>query len=394
MDLSAYDLVIAGSGFYGLTIAERAARNLDARVLVLDKRSHFGGNSYSEDDPDTGIEVHKYGAHLFHTNSEEVWKYLHQFTTFTNYRHRVIARHKDRFFTMPINLGTMSSFFGRFLTPAEARAIIEKEVKECGIKEPKNLEEKAISLIGRSLYEAFIKSYTHKQWQTDPRELPADIITRLPVRLTFEDFYFADRYEGLPLNGYTAVFRNMLKAGRIDVKLDTDFFAIKDKLRDDQLVIYTGAIDRYFDYRFGELGWRTIDLERQVHNIEDFQGAAVVNYPDAEHPFTRIHEFRHFHPERSYTKEKTVIFREYSRFATRQDDPCYPINTAKDKNTYDQYRALAEKEPGVIFGGRLGTYRYLDMHQAIGAALKAYETDVVPAITALRQGARYTRTAA
>ena len=391
MDLSQYDLIIAGSGFYGLTIAERAAATLDARVLVLDKRAHFGGNSYSEVNSQTGIEVHKYGAHLFHTNSQEVWDYLHRFTSFTNYRHRVVAKHKNKFYTMPINLGTMSSFFGKFLSPQEARDIIADEIVKAGITTPRNMEEKAISLIGTSLYEAFIKSYTAKQWQTDPAQLPAEIITRLPVRFTFEDFYFADRFEGLPVNGYTAIFKKMLQAGKIDVQLNSDFFDIKAQIRPEQLVIYTGAIDRYFEYAKGTLGWRTIDFVQEILPIKDFQGAPVVNYPDADVDFTRIHEFRHFHPERQYSDKNTIIFREFSRFAKQGDEPYYPINTEKDKALYDAYKIEAEMQDGVIFGGRLGTHRYLDMHQAIGAALKVFEDEVAPMIKRIRGGHRFQR---
>lgn len=394
MNLADYDIIIAGSGFYGLTIAERAAADEGARVLVVDKRSHMGGNSYSEVDTETGIEVHTYGSHLFHTNSADVWAYVNRFTNFTNYRHRVIARHKNRFYTMPINLGTMSSFFGRFLSPEEARSLVEGEVKESGITAPKNLEEKAISLVGRSLYEAFIKGYTAKQWQTDVRALPENIITRLPVRYTFEDYYFSDAFEGLPQHGYTPIFEKMLKAGRIDLKLNTDFFDLRSHITPNQLVVYTGPVDRYFNYQLGELAWRTLDFERAVLPVADFQGAAVVNYPDEDVPFTRIHEFRHLHPERRYAGNKTVIFREYSRFAQKKDEPYYPIGTDKDKALYDAYKQRAEKEQGVLFGGRLGTYRYLDMHQAIGAALKAYEGEVKPSLTALRKGHRYVRSAA
>lgn len=394
MNLADYDIIIAGSGFYGLTIAERAAADEGARVLVVDKRSHVGGNSYSEMDAETGIEIHRYGSHLFHTNSADVWAYVNRFTAFTNYRHRVIARHKNRFYTMPINLGTMSTFFGRFLSPDEARVLVANEVKESGITTPKNLEEKAISLIGRSLYEAFIKGYTAKQWQTDVRTLPEHIITRLPVRYTFEDYYFSDTYEGLPQNGYTPIFEKMLKIGRIDLKLNTDFFDIRSQIMPNQMVVYTGPIDRYFNYQGGELSWRTLDFERAVLPVADFQGAAVVNYPDEDVPFTRIHEFRHLHPERAYKTSKTVIFREYSRFAQKIDEPYYPVGTERDKSLYDAYKQRAEKEQGVLFGGRLGTYRYLDMHQAIGAALKAYEGEVKPALNALRKGHRYVRSAA
>jgi UDP-galactopyranose mutase len=377
-DLPSYDLIVVGSGFFGATIAERCAAELGLQVLVLERRPHLGGNAWSEADPDTGIEVHTYGSHLFHTNSEEVWHYVNRFSGFSNYRHRVITRHQDRFFTMPLNLGTLSTLFGRFLTPADAKAIIAAEVTESGITHPANLEEKAISLVGRSMYEAFIKGYTEKQWQTDPRALPADIITRLPVRFTFDDFYFNDRFEGLPLTGYGEIFKRMFATAGITTMTGVDYFDLKPQIPAGIPVIYTGPVDRYFGFSQGELGWRTLDFQREVISAGDFQGASVVNYPDSDVAFTRIHEFRHLHPERDYKTDKTVIFKEYSRFAERGDEPYYPINTPTDKTRYDAYRAMAEAEPGVIFGGRLGTYRYLDMHQAIGAALRVFDSQLVP----------------
>jgi UDP-galactopyranose mutase len=377
-DFTSFDLIVAGSGFFGATIAERCAAELGLRVLVLERRAHIGGNAWSEVDPDTGIEVHTYGSHLFHTSSQEVWDYINRFSAFSNYRHRVIVRHLDRFFTMPMNLGTLSSLFGRFLSPDDARALIAREAAEAGITEPANLEEKAISLVGRTMYDAFIKGYTAKQWQTDPRELPADIITRLPVRLTFNDFYFEDRFEGLPLDGYAEIFRRMLATDGITVLTDTDYFAARDAIPAATPIVYTGPIDRWFEFRAGVLGWRTLDFEREIVPVGDYQGASVVNYPDPEFAFTRIHEFRHLHPERNYQRERSVIFREYSRFATRDDEPYYPINRAADKVSYDTYRSLAAGEPNVIFGGRLGSYRYLDMHQAIGAALRVWQHRLLP----------------
>ena len=376
-DFTACDLVIVGSGFFGATIAERCA-SLGLRVAVLERRAHIGGNAWSEEDADTGIEVHTYGSHLFHTSSRTVWDYVNRFSAFSNYRHRVIVRHRDRFFTMPMNLGTLSSLFGRFLGPDDARALIAGEVAASGIVNPANLEEKAISLVGRTMYEAFIKGYTAKQWQTDPRELPPDIITRLPVRMTFNDFYFDDDHEGLPLAGYAEIFRKMLGTEGISVHTGVDYFDVRSRLPAGVPVIYTGPVDRYFDYLAGELGWRTLDFEREVTPTGDYQGASVVNYPDPDVSFTRIHEFRHLHPERDYQREKSVIFREYSRFANRNDEPYYPINRPADKAGYDAYRVMAEAEPNVIFGGRLGTYRYLDMHQAIGAALRVFDTQVRP----------------
>jgi UDP-galactopyranose mutase len=373
------DLVIVGAGFFGLTIAECATRELGLRVLVVEKRDHIGGNAHSRIDPDTGDEVHVYGSHIFHTNSEEVWHYSRRFTEFTAYRHHVFTRHAGRVFSMPITFGTICEFFGRAFTPDEARALLSGQALELANRVPENLEEKAISLIGRPLYEAFIRGYTAKQWQTDPRDLPADTITRLPVRYTFDACYFADSWQGLPARGYFRLFERMAANPLIRIATNTDFFAIRDRLPRVPL-IYSGPIDRYFDYRLGHLGWRTLDFEREVVQTRDFQGTAVMNYADAEVPFTRIHEFRHLHPERRAEAARTVIFREYSRRAGLNDEPYYPINTAADRRMYDGYRALAAAEPNVIFGGRLGSYRYLDMHQAIGAALKVFAREIGPHI--------------
>jgi UDP-galactopyranose mutase len=378
MSFADYDLIIVGAGFFGATIAERAANALGKRVLIIDRRRHIGGNAYSENDRETGIEVHKYGAHLFHTPNRTVWDYLNRFTAFTDYRHRVFTSYNGQVYAMPINLGTICQFFGKRMSPAEARALVAGQAAELGDRPPQNLEEKAISLIGRPLYEAFIRGYTAKQWQTDPRELPESIITRLPVRYNFDNRYFNDPYEGLPVDGYTAIFERMLDNPLIDVQLNTDFFSVRSEIPAGKPVVYTGPIDRYFDYRAGELKWRTIDFEEEVLPVGDFQGTAVMNYADEDIPYTRILEFRHFNPERDYQQDKTVIVREYARFATRSDEPYYPIDTAEDKRTYLSYRDLAEQEKDVIFGGRLGTYRYLDMHQAIGAALKSFETDLAP----------------
>ena len=371
------DLVVAGAGLFGLTIAERCARELGLRVLIVERRDHIGGNAYSEAEPSTGIEVHRYGAHLFHTSNERVWEYVNRFTAFTDYRHRVFTIFKDRVYPMPINLATICEYFGRAMSPDEARALIAGQAAE--ITDPANLEEKAISLIGRPLYEAFIRGYTAKQWQTDPRELPAEIITRLPVRYTFDNRYFADRYEGLPVDGYTAWLERMADHPRIEVRLDTDFFDL-DAVGNVP-VVYTGPIDRYFGHREGELGWRTLDFELEVLPTGDFQGTPVMNYADEDVPYTRIHEFRHFHPERDYPGDKTVIMREYSRFAGPGDEPYYPIDTPADRARLNRYRELARAEKGVLFGGRLGTYRYLDMHMAIASALTMYDNRLRPHFT-------------
>ena len=354
-DLEHCDLLIVGCGFYGATLAERMANELGKKVLIIDRRSHIGGNAFSEIEPTTGIEVHKYGAHLFHTPNEAVWTYLNRFTSFTDYKHRVFTSYKDQAYSMPINLATICQFFGRRFSPAEARALIAVQAAELGGKIPANLEEKAISLIGRPLYEAFIKGYTAKQWQTDPKDLPEGIITRLPVRYNFDNRYFNDRFEGLPVDGYTAIFEKMLDHPNITVQLDTDFFDLKAMLPAGLPVVYTGPIDRYFNYSEGELSWRTIDFEQEIVPTGDFQGTAVMNYADETVPYTRILEFRHFNPERAYQTTKSVIVREYSRTATRADEPYYPIDTASDKAIYLKYRALADAEPNVHFGGRLGT---------------------------------------
>lgn len=376
------DLVVVGAGFFGLTIAERCANDLGLRVLVLERRDHIGGNAYTAPEAETGIEVHWYGSHLFHTSNKRVWDYANRFTGFTGYRHQVFTTHKGQVLQMPINLGTICEYFGRAFSPDEARALIAEQAAEIDPAEARNLEEKAISLVGRPLYEAVIRGYTAKQWQTDPKDLPAQIITRLPVRYTFNNRYFNDTYEGLPVDGYTAWLENMADHPNIEVRLNTDFFDLRSDIVGNVPVVYTGPVDHYFDFAEGELSWRTLDFELEVKPTGDFQGTPVMNYADEDIPFTRIHEFRHFHPERDwYPDDKTVIMREYSRFAHRYDEPYYPINTAEDRERLLRYRKMAEREPGVLFGGRLGTYKYLDMHMAIGSALSMYDNRLRPSFT-------------
>ncbi|HET9138257.1 UDP-galactopyranose mutase [Actinophytocola sp.] len=378
-----FDLVVVGSGFFGLTIAERAATQLNKRVLVLERRRHIGGNAYSEADPETGIEVHLYGAHLFHTSNQRVWDYVNQFTEFTGYQHRVFTNYQGQVYTFPMNLALINQFFGRSFTPDEARALVAEQASEIDTADAQNLEEKAISLIGRPLYEAFVRGYTAKQWQTDPKELAASIITRLPVRYNFDNRYFNDRFEGLPKDGYTAWLTRMAEHPNIEVRCDVDYFDVREHIPAGTPTVYTGPLDRYFDYSEGRLGWRTLDFEPEVlHDCADFQGTSVMNYADEDVPYTRIHEFRHFHPERdSYPSDKTVIVREYSRFAKEDDEPYYPINTPEDRTKLERYRDLAKSEArtkNVIFGGRLGTYKYLDMHMAIGSALSVFDNKIAP----------------
>jgi UDP-galactopyranose mutase len=372
------DLVVVGSGFFGLTIAERCANELGLRVLVLERRRHLGGNAYSEVEPETGIEVHVYGAHLFHTSNERVWEYANRFTAFTDYQHRVFTTHQGQVYSFPMNLALINQFFGRSHTPDEARALVAEQASEIDTADATNLEEKAISLIGRPLYEAFVKGYTAKQWQTDPKELSPDIISRLPVRYNFTNRWFNDTHEGLPVDGYTAWLTRMADHPKIEIRLDTDFFDVADDLKGRVPVVYTGPVDEYFSHSEGRLSWRTVDLESEIVAVDDFQGTPVMNYADEEVPWTRIHEFKHFHPERTYLPGRTVIVHEYSRFAEEGDEPYYPVNTAEDRAKLLKYRDLAKKEPMVLFGGRLGTYKYLDMHMAIGSALSMFDNHLKP----------------
>jgi UDP-galactopyranose mutase len=377
------DLVVVGSGFFGLTVARRCAEELGLQVLVLDRRSHIGGNAYSEAEPETGIEVHRYGAHLFHTSNERVWQHVNRFTTFTSYQHKVYSTYRGEVYPLPINLGTINQFFRAAHGPTAARALVAELAGEIETSSARNLEEKAISLIGRPLYEAFIKDYTAKQWQTDPRDLPAEVIARLPVRYTYDNRYFNDTHEGLPTDGYTAWLERLADHPGITVQLDTDFLDLSQPLNKPAVVgqvpvVYTGPVDEYFDNVEGELTWRTLDFETEVLPVGDFQGTPVMNYAGDEVPYTRIHEFRHFHPERDYPTDKTVIMREYSRFAGKGDEPYYPVNTTADRERLLAYRDLAKGEDGVLFGGRLGTYKYLDMHMAIGAALSAVDNKLAP----------------
>jgi len=380
------DLIVVGSGFFGLTIAECAARELGANVVVIERRPHIGGNAFSYFDDETGIEIHKYGSHLFHTSNESVWDYVNRFTSFTSYRHRVLTVHNGRVFQMPINLATLCQFYGRIFTPSAARELLSEA---SGGRDPRaatNLEDRAIAQIGEPLYRAFIAGYTQKQWQTDPRELPAEIIGRLPVRLDFNDRYFSDTWEGLPSDGYGAwIFRMAAQEG-VSIFTDVDYFDVRAMLPHDIPTVYTGPIDGYFGYSEGALAWRTLDFEVETLGVPDFQGTSVMNYADLDVPFTRIHEPRHLHPERSdYSLRQTVIMREFSRFATESDEPYYPIGSASDRSRLKCYRERADQERNVVFGGRLGSYQYLDMHMAIASALQTYRTTVAPRILQQRE---------
>lgn len=374
------DVLIVGAGFFGSVIAERLAVEDGINVKIIDKRPHVGGNCFSFRDPATGVECHQYGSHIFHTSNQRVWDYLQHFTRFNGYRHVVHAKYRDKVYSLPINLATINAFYGCTLAPKDVAAFIQKEVELSRVEHPDNLEDKAISLIGRPLYEAFIKGYTIKQWETDPRLLPAEIITRLPVRHNYNSFYFNDIYEGIPWDGYTRIFERMLDHALIEVQLNTDYFALDARAQAYDLIVYSGPIDQYFNYCAGRLDWRAIRFDIRRHAEPDYQGCSVMNYADPEIPFTRIHEFQHFHPERKDVSQ-TITYTEYSRMARLDDDLSYPVNTPRNMRLLKEYHHLVRQEKRVVFGGRLGSYRYLDMDDTILAALECYEMEIRPRLS-------------
>ncbi len=373
-------LIIIGAGFFGLTIAENFAREFNLPTLVIEKRDHIGGNAYSYMDANSGIEIHKYGSHLFHTSNEDVWRYVNQFSSFNNYIHTAMSLHRGQYYPIPINLQTISQIFGRALTPDQARQIIEQDVKNQDLRETRaeSFETRALDTIGPRLYESLIRGYTSKQWQTPASNLPAQVFSRLPIRYDFNNRYFDDTWEGLPLDGYGKLFEKMVSHPKVEVQLETDYFET-DWFNDDSvLTVYTGPVDRYWSYQHGALQWRTLDFTLETHEQDYFQGSSVVNYPDLEFDFTRIHEFKHLHPERQYPSGTTVIAKEYSRSAGVNDEPYYPINTPEDRAKLLLYRKLAAASTNTIFGGRLGSYLYLDMHMAISSALGVFRNVIYP----------------
>ncbi len=364
-------VVIVGAGFYGSVMAERFANELGWRVLLLEKRSHVGGNCWSCPDPDTGVEVHTYGPHIFHTSHEQGWKYLNRFTSFNDYRHTVWATRKGKVYPLPFGLAAINLLLGRRLSPAEAQVWVAAEVAKEGIDKPRNLEEKALSLVGRPLYEAFVKEYTEKHWGVKATELPAYIITRLPVRYTYGVGYYNDRWQGIPVAGYGALFWNMLRHPNIEIRLNTDYFDVRGALPAHDLLVYSGPIDQFFDYRHGRLGWRSVRFEKLLPGVADFQGTSVMNECDGDVPYTRTHEFKHFTPERTF--ERTVVFREYSYAPRPGDDVYYPVRNDADLAIRAKYKAESEQVPHVVFGGRLGAYAYLDMENTVSTALEKFE---------------------
>ncbi len=364
-----YDYLIVGSGLYGAVFAREAA-DKGKKVLVVDKRPNIAGNVYTEEIE--GINVHKYGAHIFHTNNKRVWEYVNRFAEFNRFTNSPVANYHGELYSLPFNMYTFNKMWG-VVTPDEAAAKIEEQKKAAGITEPKNLEEQAISLVGTDIYEKLIKGYTEKQWGRPCAELPAFIIKRLPVRLTFDNNYFNALYQGIPIGGYTKMVEKMLEG--IEVRLNTDY--LEDKAGLDSMadkVIYTGAIDAYFDYKLGNLEYRSVRFENEVLDIPNFQGNAAVNYTDLETPWTRIIEHKWFE---FGTQPKTVISREYSSEWKPGDEPYYPVNDDKNGELYKLYKELADKESNVIFGGRLGEYKYYDMDAVIASALELCDKEFV-----------------
>ena len=384
MDLSGYSYVVVGSGFSGAVLAERIATQLGQPVLVIEKRGHIGGNCFSAEDPATGIEYHKYGTHIFHTSNERVWNYIRRFTNFNTYRHRVLSCYQGRNYQFPINLETINHFFNLNLKPYEVDDFMST-IRDSSITAPANFEEQAISQLGRDLYEAFFRHYTIKQWQVDPRQIPASIFNRLPIRKNYGENYFSDTWQGIPENGYTAIFEHLLSDKKIKVLLNTDYFDIRAELNKDACLIYSGPIDRFFDYKYGKLSWRTLRFEHETLDMEDYQGNSVINFPDPDIPYTRIHEPRHLHPERKYTDKKTILFREYS-LPDRGDEPYYPIASDDNQRLLSLYQQEAAQRKNVFINGRLGDYKYYDMHQTIDRALDIFETGVLPQMLASHAG--------
>lgn len=363
-----YDYLIVGAGLFGAVFAHEAAKK-GKKCLVVDRRNHIGGNIYTEEIE--GIQVHRYGAHIFHTSNKEVWEYVNRFAEFNHYINSPIAVYKDELYNLPFNMNTFSKMWN-IKTPAEAKEIIDRQIADLGITEPANLEEQALSLVGRDVYEKLIKGYTEKQWGRKCTELPAFIIRRLPLRFTYDNNYFNDRYQGIPIGGYTEIIKKLLE--QADVKLGTDYLKERETYKDmADCIVFAGMIDEYFDYILGALEYRSVRFETEVLDCPNYQGNAVVNYTEREVPYTRIIEHKHFE---FGTSDKTVISREYSSEWKVGDEPYYPVNDEQNSSLYEKYKELAEKEKRVVFGGRLGAYKYYDMDKVILAALELAEEEL------------------
>ena len=373
MDFNSADYVIVGVGFFGATLAERIANDSGKKVVIIEKRKHIGGNCHSQINAETEIEYHTYGTHIFHTSNQKVWDYINRFTTFNGYYHQVLTTYKNKVYQMPVNLETINSFYNVNLKPFELEQFLAQERAKEYYEAPKNFEEQTINQVGRPLYEALFKGYTLKQWGKEPVDIPASIAKRIPFRSNYNENYYFDKWQGIPTDGYTAIFKKMLSSNKIFVCLDTDYFQVRNRIPKETCIIYTGSIDKLLNYKYGVLEYRTLNFEFKTYNYEDFQGTSVMNYAEAEVPFTRIHEPRHLHPERQYAKEKTLTMYEFSK-ASGKDDPYYPLGSERNNTIYNKYREEVDKTKNILVGGRLGDYKYYDMHQTIERALDLYET--------------------
>ena len=365
-----YDYLIVGAGLFGAVFAHEAALK-GKKVKIIEKRNHIAGNIYTREEE--GIQVHQYGAHIFHTSDKEIWDYVNQFAEFNRYTNSPVANYKGEIYNLPFNMNTFNKLWG-VITPAEAQAKIEEQRAALNSKIPENLEEQAISLVGTDIYEKLIKDYTEKQWGKPTTELPAFIIRRLPVRLTYDNNYFNDTYQVIPIGGYTQIVEKMLDHENIDVETNVDFFTNKEQyLKDFPKLVFTGMIDEFFDYKLGELEYRSLRFESEIVDMENYQGNAVVNYTDADTPYTRIIEHKHFE---FGSQAKTIITKEHSKTWEKGDEPYYPVNNDRNNHLYKSYKKMADEQGNVIFGGRLGHYRYYDMHQVIGAALQCVRNEL------------------
>ncbi|HEV9943888.1 TPA: UDP-galactopyranose mutase [Streptococcus pneumoniae] len=365
-----YDYLVVGAGLFGAVFAHEAALK-GKKVKVIEKRNHIAGNIYTREEE--GIQVHQYGAHIFHTSDKEIWDYVNQFAEFNRYTNSPVANYKGEIYNLPFNMNTFNKLWG-VVTPAEAQAKIEEQRAILNGKTPENLEEQAISLVGTDIYEKLIKDYTEKQWGKPTTELPSFIIRRLPVRLTYDNNYFNDTYQGIPIGGYTQIVEKMLDHENIDVETNVDFFVNKEQyLKDFPKIVFTGMIDEFFDYKLGELEYRSLRFENETLDMENYQGNAVVNYTDAETPYIRIIEHKHFE---FGSQAKTIITKEHSKTWEKGDEPYYPVNNDRNNHLYKSYKKLADEQGNVIFGGRLGHYRYYDMHQVIGVALQCVRNEL------------------
>ena len=365
-----YDYLMVGAGLFGAVFAHEAALK-GKKVKIIEKRNHIAGNIYTREEE--GIQVHQYGAHIFHTSDKEIWDYVNQFAEFNRYTNSPVANYEGEIYNLPFNMNTFNKLWG-VITPAEAQAKIEEQRAVLNGKIPESLEEQAISLVGTDIYEKLIKDYTEKQWGKPTTELPAFIIRRLPVRLTYDNNYFNDTYQGIPIGGYTQIVEKMLDHENIDVETNVDFFTNKEQyLKDFPKIVFTGMIDEFFDYKLGELEYRSLRFESEILDMENYQGNAVVNYTDADTPYTRIIEHKHFE---FGSQAKTIITKEHSKTWEKGDEPYYPVNNDRNNHLYKSYKKMADEQGNVIFGGRLGHYRYYDMHQVIRAALQCVRNEL------------------